>query len=306
MKVTGLGQCSLDYIVSVKKFPKEDSKEEAIDFITQGGGPVATALVALSRLGVKTYFTGIVSDDDVGHAIKKGLVAEGVDTRGLVVKKGGRSQRAFIVANIKNGSRTIYWQRPVGPRFAPMELQPGDVKASLMRGRDFLLVDGLMMEAANRAVGLARDKKIPVMLDAGSVRPGMLKLCRLSDYVVGSEAFSNAVSPEPEETLKKISALAPRAVTITLGRRGSITWSGGGVFRAPAFRVRAVDTTGAGDVFHGGYIYGLLRGWKIEDTVSFASAFAALKCLSPGGRTGIPGLKETLDFIKARRADFTP
>ncbi len=267
---------------------------------------MATALVALSRLGVKTFFTGLVSDDDVGHAIKKGLTAEGVDTRGLVVKKGGRSQRAFIVANIKNGSRTIYWQRPVGPPSIPMALSANDVRASLVRGRDFLLVDGLMMKAAAVAAQLARDKKIPVMLDAGSMRPGMLKLCRLSDYVVGSEAFSNAISPDPEKTLKKISAMGPKAVTITLGRRGSITWSAGRVFRTQAFRVRAVDTTGAGDVFHGGYIYGLLRGWKIEDAVSFASAFAALKCLSPGGRTGIPTFKETLDFIKTRRPDTTP
>lgn len=301
MKVIGLGQCSLDYIVTVKKFPKEDTKEEALGFITQGGGPVATALVALSRLGVKTYFTGIVSDDEAGRSIKKGLMAEGVDTLGLVVKKGGSSQRAFIVANIKNGSRTIYWQRP-----GVEELAPQDVNPSLIRGKDFLLIDGLMRSAAAGAAKSARDKKIPVMLDAGSMRPGMLKLCGLSDYVVGSEAFSTGISPDPVRTLKKISALGPKAVTITLGRFGSVTWSEGRVFKTPAFRIKAVDTTGAGDVFHGGYIYGLLKGWKIEDTVSFASGFAALKCLRPGGRTGIPDLKTTLDFIRTRRPDFTP
>ncbi|GMR04920.1 MAG: sugar kinase [Thermodesulfobacteriota bacterium] len=296
MKVAGVGQCSLDYIVSVKRFPEEDTKEEALGFTSEGGGPVATALVSLSRLGVKTYFTGLVSDDDAGKAIKKGLVAEGVDIKGLVVRKGGSSQRAFIVANMKNGSRTIYWQRPsVG------ELAPLDVNPSQIRGKDFLLVDGLMPGAALAAVRLARSLKIPIMLDAGSMKAGMLKLCGLCDYVIGSEDFSRAISPDPKKTLKKISALGPKAVTITMGRRGSVTWSEGRIFRTPAFRTRAVDTTGAGDVFHGGCIYGLMKGSSMEEAVRFASAFAALKCAAPGGRSGIPTLRKTLLFLKANR-----
>jgi ribokinase len=292
-KVAGLGQCSLDYIASVDTYPEEDTKPEVLDWGEQGGGPVATALVALSRLGVKTTFIGTISNDLAGEEIKKGLKQEGVDTRGLIVKKGGRSQTAFVVVNRKNAKRTIFWQRPT-----VRGLRPVEVKAALIKTSAFLLLDGLMVDASFQAARIARRYGIPVMLDAGRIREGMMELCKLSDYIVCSEEFSYDLAGTPSKTLRELSILRPRACTITLGERGSVTWSDGEKFRQGAFRVRAVDTTGAGDVFHGGYIYGLLCGWDIKKTVRFASAFAALKCLKPGGRAGIPTLKETLRFIK--------
>jgi ribokinase len=292
-KVTGLGQCSLDHIVSIDTYPEEDTKPEVLDWTEQGGGPVATALVALTRLGVKTTFMGRISNDRAGKEIKRGLKEEGVDVRGLIVKKGGRSQRAFIVVNRKNSKRTIFWQRPTVPG-----LRPKEVRTALIKASAFLLLDGLMVDASILAARIARRYGIPVMLDAGRVRAGMLELCKLSDYIVCSEEFSKDIAGTPEKALKELSLLRPGAATITLGKRGSITWSKEGRFRQRAFKVRAVDTTGAGDVFHGGYIYGLLCGWEIKETVRFASAFAALKCLKPGGRTGIPTLKETLGFMK--------
>ncbi|MEE9614161.1 MAG: PfkB family carbohydrate kinase, partial [Thermodesulfobacteriota bacterium] len=245
MSVVGLGQCSLDYIASVEEFPSEDTKLEIVDWTPEGGGPVATALVALSRLGVKTTFIGRVSDDTVGGEIKKGLKAEGVDTRGLLPKKGGRSQTAFIVVNRRTGSRTILWQRPTVE-----ELRAEDVKLSWIKGKKFLLLDGLMHEASIRAAEIARDLGVPVMFDAGRVREDTLELAALSDYIVGSEEFATGLSGSPGRAIMKLTRLAPRAVTITLGRRGSITWSGGGreTFRTTAPGVRAVDTTGAGDV----------------------------------------------------------
>lgn len=293
MKVSGLGQCSLDYISIVRRYPEEDTKEEALDLAVQGGGPVATALVALSRLGFRTFFSGRVSDDEAGLEIRNGLKEEGVDIRGLKVKKGGRSQTAFILVNRKNGSRTILWQRPTVPPLTPGEVEPALIKKGRM-----LLLDGLMKEASLKAADIARASKIPVMLDAGRVRPGMLKLASLSDYIVCSEEFARGLELSPKEALKRLSLFKPKAVTVTLGAKGSLTWHEGRVFHQPAFKVRAVDTTGAGDVFHGGYIYGVLKGWEMENTVEFASAFAALKCLKPGGRAGIPSLSETLKFIK--------
>lgn len=297
MKVAGLGQCSLDFIAEVAAYPAEDTKEEALSVTVQGGGPVATALVSLSRLGVKTFFMGVVSDDPAGADIKNGLAAEGVDVRGLKTKKGGSSQVALIVANRTKGTRTIFWKRPTFSKGAG-ELKAGDVKASFIKGKNFLLLDGLMHQASVRAARLARQNKVPVMLDAGRVRPGMISLAALSDYIVGSEEFAMGLAKTPKAALLKLAALNPRAATITLGSRGSVSWAEGGTFRAPAYKVRTVDTTGAGDVFHGGYIYGLLRGWDIKKTVEFASAFAALKCRKPGGRTGIPTLAETLRLMK--------
>ncbi len=292
-KVAGLGQCSLDYIALVDRYPEEDTKPEVIEWTEQGGGPVATALVALSRLGVKTAFLGTVSDDLAGTEIKRGLKQEGVDVRGLVFKKGGRSQTAFILANRRNAKRTIFWKRPT-----VAELIPDEVKVELIKKSEFLLVDGLMADASIFAARVAKSRGIPVMLDGGRVREGMMELAELSDHIVCSEEFSRDLAPTPRKALKELARLSPRAATITLGKRGSITWTDGEVFHQDAFSVRAVDTTGAGDVFHGGYIYGLLRGWDIPKTVEFASALAALKCLEPGGRAGIPTLKDTLRFIR--------
>ncbi len=141
------------------------------------------------------------------------------------------------------------------------------------------------------------------MLDAGSLRKGMLELIPLCNYVVCSEEFARQListdEPSfPEKALTHIKSLGVKTATVTLGDRGSITSSGNEIFHTPAFSIKAVDTTGAGDVFHGGYIYGLLRKWKINDVVRFASAFAALKCRMPGGRAGIPTLGEVEKLLK--------
>jgi len=294
MKAAGLGQSSLDYIAFVDGFPQEDTKAEVTDFTVQGGGPVATALVSLSRLGVETFFAGRVSDDRAGLEIRAGLKAEGVDVRGLKVRKGGSSQVAFILVNRKTGARTILWQRPT---VAP--LSPSEVSPSFVKGKDFLLLDGLMLDSSMKTAKAARAAGVPVMLDAGRVRPGMMELASLSDYIVASEEFARGLGLSPLEALKRLSKFRPKAATVTLGAKGSVTWAGGARFRQSAYKVCAVDTTGAGDVFHGGYAYGVLRGWDIRKTVRFASAFAALKCLKPGGRLGIPTLGATLKFIKS-------
>lgn len=302
--VAGLGQCSLDYISVVDGFPAEDRKTEAEELIIEGGGPVATALVSLARLGVSTRFLGRVSDDPAGAEIRRGLKAEGVDTRGLRTKKGGESQTAFIIANRTGATRTILWKRPTVAPLSPDEVRPTHIKNS-----KFLLVDGLMHEASMQAASIARANNIPVMLDAGSLRPGMAELAALSDYVVCSERFASSFAKNPRAALGPIAAISTniRAVTITLGPRGSVTWTRSGtgargeIFRRKAYRVKAVDTTGAGDVFHGGYIYGILLGWPLSRVVEFASAFAALKCTRPGGRTGIPTLAATRRLIKSQR-----
>ena len=296
MKATGLGQCSLDYITLVDGFPVEDTKKEVLDFIVQGGGPVATALVALSRLGVKTSMIGRVSDDFAGVEIRKGLMEEGVDTKGLLMKKGGRSQSALILVNNRNASRTICWQRPTVPLMTPAE-----VKKEFFKGAGILLLDGLMMEASMKAASIASKMNIPILLDAGSLKPGMLSLAALCDYVVCSEGFASAMKMSVKDALGKLAGGRAKAVTVTLGRKGSVTLHEGRTFTQKAFSVKAVDTTGAGDVFHGAYACGVLQGWNIKKIVEFASAVAAMKCRKLGGRSGIPTLNEAMRFLKGMR-----
>ena len=138
---------------------------------------------------------------------------------------------------------------------------------------------------------------------AGSVREGMIELAHLCDYVVCSEEFARKFTEsgdtfDADKAIMHMKSFGAKATTITLGEKGSITLHGDTIFHTPAFNVDVVDTTGAGDVFHGGYIYGLLQNWNIQIAVKFASAFAALKCRKIGGRAGIPGLEEVESFMK--------
>jgi sulfofructose kinase len=301
MIVTGLGQCSLDSLALVDTFPQVNTKKEVLQLHEQGGGPVATALVALARLGIRCNFYGTTGDDIAGKTIRRSLTDEGVDISGLLERSGNISQLAYIVIEKETARRTIFWKRPSGKA-----LRPDELGADFLTGSDFLLLDGLMYEASFFAAERAKAMGIPVMLDAGSARQGLLDIARLSDYVVASEEFARGLGWDlaPEVLRQKREKLGIKALTITLGERGSITVSGDNVFEIPAFSVKALDTTGAGDVFHGGYIYGLLQGWELRRVVIFAAALAAMKCRTIGGRAGIPGLSEVISFLETRGIPF--
>lgn len=302
MTVAGLGQCSLDYLFVIDDFPKPDTKKEVVQWTASGGGPVATALASLSRLGLESAFYGIIGDDETGEKIVDSLKSENINTTGLIKRREAYSQTAFIAVEQNTGKRTIFWKRPSGDPLHPEEL-PGDFPGTA----NLLLLDGLMTDASLYAACTARERAIPVMLDAGRVRPGMLELAGLCDYVVGSEEFARELTDAdgdflPEKAARKIRSLGAGTATVTLGSNGSITLSGDDMFYTPAFPVKTVDTTGAGDVFHGGYIYGILQKWPLQDVVKFASAFAALSCRSLGGRAGIPSLRDTLSLIELSKS----
>jgi sulfofructose kinase len=298
MIVTGIGQCSLDHLALIDIYPPADTKKEILELHEQGGGPVATALVALSRWGVKCRFHGVVGDDDAGKKIQLSLIEEGVAVSGLVVRKKAVSQVAFIAIEKETATRTIFWRSPGGRL-----LQPEELGADFLDGSALLLLDGLMKDVSIYAAEKAREYGIPIMLDAGRLRAGMPDLMKLSDYVVASEEFARDLGWDPcrETLLREREKLGVKVLTVTLGERGSMTASSDNDYiEIPAFQVHAVDTTGAGDVFHGGYIYGLLKNWSIKETVTFASAAAAMKCAKIGGRYGIPRLSEVKEFLSAR------
>jgi ribokinase len=297
MAVVGIGQCAWDVLAVVGRFPQADTKEEVLAWEEQGGGPVATALAALSRLGVPSRFYGVIGDDREGAAIRQSLIAEGVDVTGLVKRSNASSQTAFIAIDKSMGTRTIFWKRPTGDPLAKGELLP-----DFLSNAEFLLLDGLMKDVSLFAAREARKAGIPVMLDAGRVREGMLELARLCDYVVGSEEFARELGwkDDPAFFSQEVRKLGFGITTITLGSRGSVTFEDDEVIFCPAFSVETVDTTGAGDVFHGGYLYGLLQKWPLKDTIQFASAVAAMKCRKLGGREGIPRLAEVRQFLEER------
>ncbi len=294
MPVVGIGQCSWDYLAVVEQFPTVDSKAEVHGWQEQGGGPVATALVTLARLGMTGLFCGVVGDDPCGEKIRTSLAEEGIGTAGLLVRAGAASQTAFIAIEGHSARRTIFWQRPTGAPLLPEELPAG-----CLDDCTFLHLDGLMPEISLAAAVQARSRGIPVMVDAGRLRPGMVELAARCDYLVAAEQFARDLgwTGDPREFRTVAAQLGAPVVTITLGDQGSVTYCRGGHFTIPAFPVKAVDTTGAGDVFHGACIFALLRGLGLADAIRFASACAALKCTRIGGRSGIPTLKETRAFL---------
>jgi sulfofructose kinase len=297
MLMAGIGQCSWDMLALVAAYPARDSKEEVLRWEEQGGGPVATALVTAARFGHACRFCGVVGDDPLGEKVRRSLLSEGIDIDGLVVRTDAATQVAFIVIEEQGGERTIFWKRPSGAALRPQELHD-----SYLDGVSLLLLDGLMAEVSLHAARDARRRGIPVMLDAGRLRPGMLEIAHNCDYLVAAEQFALDLgwSGDPHRFAGEAAGLGADVVTVTLGEQGSVTWHGGEIILMPAFKVDVVDTTGAGDVFHGAYACGVMQGWPLCDTLTFASAAAALKCREIGGRKGIPGVCEVLAFLTER------
>jgi len=296
MLVAGLGQCSWDTLFFVESYPPVDAKQEISGVTEQGGGPVATALVALSRFGISTRFAGLAGADAAGLKIADSLKAGGVDASGLLRRKGQSSQQAFIAVERATALRTIFWQRPSG---GPMETE--ELAEDFLEGASLLLLDGLMPEASLHLAKKAHELDIPVLLDAGRVREGILELAALSGHVVGSEAFGREMGMDPggaEAFGRKAREMFPQGLTITLGRGGCVYYGSDGIMSLAAYEVKPVDTTGAGDIFHAGFAYGVLNGFDTMRTLRFASAAAALSTLGLGGRGALPCVEDVIGLME--------
>lgn len=299
--VFGLGQCSLDYIGLIKEFPPADSKCEFTSLVVQGGGPAATALTALSRWGVPCSLCGVTGDDLFGRMIRESLAGEKIDAENIVVRKGCSSQYAFIAAEPDRSRRTIFWQRPGGAPVAPAE-----INIDKLLGSALLHTDGLYIEASLHAAAIARGKGIPVSVDAGTLREGTLDLARRSDYFIASENFARQLTgcDDPEGACRAVSKLGPRLAAITLGSRGYVAFDGRKMIKRPAYKIKAIDTTGCGDVFHAGFIYGVLNGLDMAESLDLGAWAASRVALKIGGRSGIPtlaGVKNHMDKKQGRR-----
>lgn len=301
--IFGLGQCSLDYLGKVGTYPPADVKCEFSDLVIQGGGPVATALVALSRWGLSCAFSGVIGNDIFGTTISESLVQENVDTSNIRIREDCNSQFAFIVSEPGRGRRTIFWRRPTGPA-----LESEEVNYKMIKKARMVHTDGLFIEAALSACKFARGNGIPVSVDAGTLRDGMLDLARFSDFFIVSETFASALvgGNDPLEACYRISEFGPRVVGVTLGDRGSIALSDGKIIQQPSYPVDAIDTTGCGDVFHAGFIYGILQEWSVEKSLDFAAWTAAMVSCKMGGRTGIPSLRQVNEWKREKHKSLMP
>lgn len=293
--VVGMGLNSVDFLCVVPEFPKLNSKMKILQSSKQGGGQVATAMVALSRWGVKTRYIGKVGGDELGQFSLNSIQQEGVDVSSITIEPNTPNQFAMIIVDRLSGERTILWDRDERLRYCEGELQ----KEEICSGR-ILHLDGHDIRAAIQCARWAKEEKIPTVIDLDKVEPLTSELIKEIDFVVTSGRFPTLFTgiSDRKKALIELQKHTHGFLCVTLGHEGAIALVEKEFFHVKGFEVKAVDTTGAGDVFHAGFIYGLLQNWEIVEILRFANAAAALKCRDLGGRRGIPPLEEVQKFLR--------
>ena len=295
--VVGLGTNALDFLGVIDGHPEPDTKSPLREFDLQGGGMIATAMVACARLGLRARYVGKFGDDYWARLGRRLLARDGVDVRHALRARGSVGHVSMMLIDARTGLRTGFYRRP--PAYA---IRPEDLDRAVMTSGRLLHVDGVDPEAAEMAVRWAREAGIRVTMDGERVVDGIDAVWPGVDLLVCNPRFIAQVNggASLEDGLRALAARGPARVAATLGAEGAIGLEGGRFVRTPGFAVPVVDTNGAGDVFHGACVVGELRDWPLQWTLIFANAVAAMKCRTLGGRRGIPRLGETADFLAAR------
>ncbi len=283
--VVGLGLNATDTVILVRDFPALGGKERVVSQSRQAGGQIATALVTCRRLGLRSRYIGKVGDDDAGQFQLKTLKEEGLDIQRVKISKDTPNQLAYIVVDQATGERTVFWDRD--PR---LTMKPSEMTPDALAGARALHLDGCDVDACVMAARWAREMGIPVTADLDTVYREVERLFPLIDYLIASANFLPSATGEadPFRVLEYMAKeYKMRMAGMTLGRDGALVYSDSRFVYSPGFVVETVDTTGAGDVFHGAFLYGLLRGWPVERNLDFSNAMAGLNCTALGARGGI-------------------
>jgi sugar/nucleoside kinase (ribokinase family) len=295
--VVGVGINVIDYLFRIPHFPEPNTKMDALGATIQGGGLTATAMVACARLGLKTRYIGKFGDNEIGRTAREEMEREGLDLAASVTAPGVPNRFFVVLVEEDSGHRTIVRQRD--PR---IWLRPEDLAADAVCAGRVLHLDGYEGDAALQAARWAKTAGIPVSVDAEEPTQNREELFALTDILIVGLRFGRELTgaSDPDGVLERMSRLGPTCVGLTLGEAGSMLHHRGATVMAPGFPVDVVDTTGAGDVFHGAFLYGLLQGWEASDILRFANAVSALKCTRLGGRAGIPRIQEVRRFLNAQ------
>jgi sugar/nucleoside kinase (ribokinase family) len=293
--VVGLGENSVDELAVVERFPEPGGKVRITHREIQGGGQVATAMVACQRLGLRARYVGKVGDDHLGPVSRESLVAEGVDVSALRTEPGARSRYAFVAIEQGSGDRTVLFEQD-----ARLAFRPGELERETITSARVLHVDATDLEASLQAARWAREDGMAVVIDVDHHGPGVDELFALANVCIVSAgvAFELAGGKDRGQALRALAGRTRGFTCITLGDAGAAALIDGAVVELPAFQVEAVDTTACGDVFHAAFIAGMLRGAAPREIMRYASAAAAMKTRSLGGRPGIPRHAEVLAFLE--------
>jgi len=293
--VVGVGLNAADTFLPVAHYPERGSKVELHSAKVLLGGQVATAMMACQYWGLRTRYVGKLGDDGAAALHRAEFARAGIEAH-LFTAQGCPSQQAFILVD-DHGERTILWKRDERLTLLPSELQ----REWIVNARA-LHVDGHDTAAAATAAAWARGTNVPVVVDLDDLYPGVESLLKNVDYIITSRDIPGRLMQEPD--LKKSlpavrERFGSRLTAATLGERGVLAWDGSRFHYSAAFRVQTLDTTGAGDMFHAGFIYALLQSWPLQRQLDFACAAAALNCTALGARGGIQSVETIENLIAA-------
>ena len=301
LQVISVGHLCVDHIYSCEEYPPENASRHILGFSSHAGGTAAQAAVTLARLGVSAGYMGSFGDDETGSFLYQDCLAEGLDLSRCKRYPGVLHSFTNVIVSQKRNTRTFFSYHGA---FPPMEFTKEDV-AYLSQAR-ILHLDNTRSDDALAAAFIARQHGVLVSLDGSSLSPDHQKnweLVRMTDILITSETFPSRLTGnlDRRQALLEIErAVHPQILISTGGETGCLAVVSGKTEAFPAYSIHPVDTTGAGDVFHGAFLYGLLNGYALSENIRFASAAAAISCRASGGRDGIPRLEEIRRFIAER------
>jgi sulfofructose kinase len=291
--VAGVGLNATDTIIRVPHFPERGSKVEILSANVLLGGQVASAMAACQQWGLCTRYVGKLGEDHAAQLHRAEFERLGVETH-LFTAPNCPSQQAFILVDA-SGERTVLWKRD--PR---LTLLPEELNREWIVNARALHVDGHDTRAATQAAQWAREEGVSVVADLDDLYPGYESLLPNIDFLITSRDIPTRLTNESDlrVSLQQVhSRYGCRLAGATLGQDGILAWDGEQFHYAPAYRVEAVDTTGAGDIFHAGFIYGFLQGWPLQRQLAFACAAAAINCTAAGARGGIQPVEKIEHFM---------
>ena len=290
--VGGGGANSVDYVDRLPEFPKPDSPTAKLRIAHHAitcGGQTATALCTCAALGLRARYVGATGNDDSGRVIRKELSRRGVEITHTAVRDAANAYAVILIDDVQ-GERVVLWDRD-----SRLDLDSGDIDPAVIGDARLLHVDDVDVEASIHAASIARDAGIPVTSDIEHVGDRTDALIASVTIPIFAEHVLEPLTGERdvERALRALRRRHDGMLCVTLGTRGAMLLDGDHLYHEPAFRVTVLDTTGAGDVFRGGFIAALLRGDAPGDILRFANAAAAISCTRQGAINGVPSLEET-------------
>ena len=280
-KVVGLGACVLDTLIVCDRYPTEDTKQKAESVFVSGGGPVGNALVVMSKLGIQTDVIGAFADDNAGTYLLEDFEKYNVGVEHSVRVKDTASFTSYIVLSENTQTRTCVFDRGTVPD------DPANVCRAAIDDADVLHLDGNYLQSAIAAAKYAKEKGVKVSLDAGGLYPNIEQLLPYVDILIPSAEFAMGLTDKatiPEAMAELWKRYQPEILVVTDGSNGGYYFKNGEAVHYDSVKVKAVDTNGAGDTFHGAFVAGYCKGKSLEECCSFSSAVAAFKCANKGVR----------------------